>query len=200
MRYSFPYFERLSLILMLHHCHHTGWEVRAGPNPEYRSMISMRTMQEHVGRRKRWNRAFSTISVKEYEPIVIKRALQLADELQRRSSKGDHTQAESFVNLAQWLSFFACVFSYMISPSNPVSRNQTSSMAGLTSWAIWRELLLVFSVNSGFNLFCFHRFGGGFELMRDGQDKIGVWTIIEESSEHVSLSSSELVHVYSSTC
>lgn len=70
----------------------------------------MRTIHEHIGRRKRWNRAFSTISVKEYEPVVIKRALQLADELQRRSSKGDYTQTESSLDLARWLSFFSCVF------------------------------------------------------------------------------------------
>lgn len=73
-------------------------------------MIAMRTIHEHIGRRKRWNRAFSTISVKEYEPVVIKRALQLADELQRRSSKDDYTQTESSLDLARWLSFFSCVF------------------------------------------------------------------------------------------
>lgn len=70
----------------------------------------MRTIHEHIRRRKRWNRAFSTISVKEYEPVVIKRALQLADELQRRSSKDDYTQTESSLDLARWLSFFSCVF------------------------------------------------------------------------------------------
>lgn len=27
--------------------------------------------------------------------------------------------------------------------------------------------------------YCFNRFGGGFELMRDGKDTQGVWEIIE---------------------
>lgn len=66
----------------------------------------MRNFHEHAGRRKRWNRAFSTNSVKEYEPMVIRRALQLVDELQRKPSKGD-TDSEISVDLAQWLSFFA---------------------------------------------------------------------------------------------
>lgn len=64
----------------------------------------MRSFHEHAGRRKRWNRAFSTNSVKEYEPMVIRRALQLVDELHRKSSKGD---TDSEIDLAQWLSFFA---------------------------------------------------------------------------------------------
>lgn len=65
----------------------------------------MRSVHDHTVRRKRWNRAFSTVSVKEYEPIVIKRALQLVDELQRRSTK-QQSSAQNYVDLAQWLSFF----------------------------------------------------------------------------------------------
>lgn len=68
----------------------------------------MRSFHEHAGRRKRWNRAFSTVSVKEYEPMVIRRALQLVDELHRKSLEGD-TISEISADLAQWLSFFACV-------------------------------------------------------------------------------------------
>lgn len=34
-----------------------------------------------------------------------------------------------------------------------------------------------------FTIFCLS-FGGGFELMRDGQDKIGVWTMLEETMEY----------------
>lgn len=70
----------------------------------------MRNVHDHATRRKRWNRAFSTVSVKEYEPIVIKRALQLVDELQRRSTK-EQPNAQNYVDLAQWLSFFTYVSS-----------------------------------------------------------------------------------------
>ena len=80
------------------------WEARADPNAPFRSMIAMRTVHEHTARRKRWNRAFSTMSVKEYEPIVVRRALQLVDELTRRSTK--NIGAEGSLDLAQWLSFF----------------------------------------------------------------------------------------------
>lgn len=81
------------------------WDARSGPEAQSRSIISMRFIDEHVARRKRWIRAFSTVSVKNYEPIVIKRALQLVDELQRRSTKGD-SSSENYIDLAQWLSYF----------------------------------------------------------------------------------------------
>ena len=64
-------------------------------------MIGIRDLNDHARARKRWNRAFSTASVKEYEPIIVRRALQLAEELGKRT--------ESVVDLAEWLSFFTYV-------------------------------------------------------------------------------------------
>lgn len=46
---------------------------------------------------------------------------------------------------------------------------------------IWRKHKL--SVEVRRVLLIYHRFGGGFELMRDGRDKIGIWTMLEESLE-----------------
>lgn len=47
-----------------------------------------------------------------------------------------------------------------------------------------------------FTIYC-RSFGGGFELMRDGQDKIGVWTMLEETMEYVFCSFKSYVLSYS---
>ena len=66
------------------------------------SLIAMRFVHEHAKRRKRWNRAFNSAAVKGYEPIVHKRALQLVDELEKRSTKNGHDS----MCLSEWLSYF----------------------------------------------------------------------------------------------
>lgn len=79
----------------------TAWDGRQ--NPDWvPNLIGLRSSQEHARRRKNWNRAFSTQAVKDYEPIMINRALQLADELERRCGGGA-------VDLANWISFFTYV-------------------------------------------------------------------------------------------
>ncbi|PAV16379.1 high nitrogen upregulated cytochrome P450 monooxygenase 2 [Pyrrhoderma noxium] len=102
-------------------------------------LIALRTKEEHARRRKPWNHAFNTVSVKGYESIIEKRAVQLVHELEKRSvSKASfRSECVETVNLSQWLSFFTTDF--------------MGDMA----------------------------FGGGFELMRNGGDTEGIWTIIE---------------------
>lgn len=63
-------------------------------------LISCQDPVEHARRRRPWNRAFSTSSLREYQPVIARRALQLLDALQNQGSELD---------LAQWISFFACV-------------------------------------------------------------------------------------------
>ncbi|KAL5522514.1 hypothetical protein ACEPAG_8530 [Sanghuangporus baumii] len=105
------------------------------------SLVSMRSVHEHALRRKRWNRAFNSAAVKGYDPIVQKRALQLVDELEKRSTRNNIVS----VSLSLWLSYFT-----------------TDVMGDMA-------------------------FGGGFELMRDGADKDGIWTIIESRLRNVSI-------------
>ncbi|THH05653.1 hypothetical protein EW145_g4639 [Phellinidium pouzarii] len=100
------------------------------------SLLAMRSAHAHAARRKPWNRAFNSAAVKGYEPIVIKRGLQLVRELEKRTSG---------VDLAEWISFFTTDF--------------MGDMA----------------------------FGGGFELMRDGGDKEGVWSTIEDGMEFLAV-------------
>lgn len=69
------------------------------PNP---ALISLRDTSLHQTRRKPWNRAFSTLATKEYQPIIIRRAVQLVDRL------AEHKGAT--IDLAQWFGFFAYDF------------------------------------------------------------------------------------------
>ena len=80
----------------------TVWSGRI-PKGETPSLIAIRSLHEHSRRRKRWNRAFNSAAVKDYETVVQRRALQLVDELEKQSMKYDI----SSVNLAEWLSYFS---------------------------------------------------------------------------------------------
>ncbi|KAH8118549.1 cytochrome P450 [Phellopilus nigrolimitatus] len=84
------------------------WDARRSPQGP-RSLIAIRDVHEHARRRKPWNRAFNTTSVKGYEPIVVKRALQLVEELEKRSqTKGSYNV--SSVDLAEWMGYFTFDF------------------------------------------------------------------------------------------
>ena len=72
-------------------------------------LIAIQTPKEHARRRKPWNRAFNTASVKGYEPLIQKRALQLVQELTVRSNSHDQLREgkqQASINLAEWLSYF----------------------------------------------------------------------------------------------
>lgn len=60
-------------------------------------LIAIQETVEHARRRKPWNRAFNTTGLKEYQPIIARRALQLVE--------GIHKQG-GVIDLAQWISFF----------------------------------------------------------------------------------------------
>ncbi|EJD01468.1 cytochrome P450 [Fomitiporia mediterranea MF3/22] len=80
------------------------WDARRNPNGVC-TLIAIRDPQEHARRRKPWNRAFNTTSVKGYEQILIRRALQLVGELEKRAQvKGG--LLKSAVDLAEWMKFF----------------------------------------------------------------------------------------------
>ncbi|KAI5124823.1 hypothetical protein M0805_005453 [Coniferiporia weirii] len=84
------------------------WDARRNPYGT-RSLIATRDVQEHSRRRRTWNRAFSTTSVKGYEPILVKRALQLVEELEKRSRKEKDGRVPA-VNLSDWMNRFTFDF------------------------------------------------------------------------------------------
>lgn len=84
----------LSFILLV-------WDLR---HPAYiPNLVSIRDFQEHSTRRRVWNKAFTTTKLKDYEPTVAKRLLQLVDELENRAGKE--------IDLPKWFSYFTYVFS-----------------------------------------------------------------------------------------
>lgn len=90
--------------------------------------------REHAARRKIWNRAFSSGALRQYEPLLRKRALQLCEELERRvrmaaaepirkgyvnglgsdGEKGGRGNGVE-IDLAKWLSYFSYVqFAFLL--------------------------------------------------------------------------------------
>ena len=67
-------------------------------------LLAIRDPHEHMARRRLWQRAFTTESVKEYEGTVVKRALQLVDLLASEAKKSEP------VDLAKWIGYFTFDF------------------------------------------------------------------------------------------
>nr|BAL05147.1 cytochrome P450 [Phanerodontia chrysosporium] len=70
--------------------------------PETHSLIGFRDPKEHQRRRRRWNRAFNTASVKEFNPIIQARVQELGDAFAAREGQ--------VLDLAEWIGFFTYDF------------------------------------------------------------------------------------------
>ena len=77
------------------------------------ALIAYRDPSVHARRRRPWNRAFNTTSLKEFQPIIVNRARQLVDILRARRGQ--------VVDIAEWISFFTCVH-------RPRSRRTTDTL------------------------------------------------------------------------
>lgn len=75
------------------------WNGRTFHNPQP-GLIALRRSAAHAAQRKAWNRAFNTVALREYEPIIRSRVTQFVDALGKQNCA---------VDLVQWLSFFTCV-------------------------------------------------------------------------------------------
>ncbi len=82
------------------------WDPRRNPDIDP-PLIALRDLHEHGRQRKPWNRAFSTSAVKDYEPVIAKRAIQLADALERVS---ETQSGRRTVDLSEWFGYFAYVY------------------------------------------------------------------------------------------
>ncbi|KAJ7822180.1 high nitrogen upregulated cytochrome P450 monooxygenase 2 [Mycena olivaceomarginata] len=82
------------------------WDGRRSPKSTFYALIGVRNTEIHLRRRRVWNKAFNTSHVKAYEPILRNRLDQLLNALQ---TKGE-LNANSPVDLAEWISFFAYDF------------------------------------------------------------------------------------------
>lgn len=111
------------------------WEARRPPF-EPIAVISIREPHRHSQRRRAWNKAFTSMSLKDYEPMLISRVQQLIECLE------SHTNSK--MDLTYWLSCFT--FDFM------------------------GDMM----------------FGGGFELMREG-DKDGLKHFMESGMKNIAL-------------
>lgn len=138
------------------------WDSRR--NPIAPTVLDSRSRTEHAQLRVPWTHALSIASVRDYQPAIVKRVSQLADRLEQFALAGET------VNLVKYMSFFAYV--WLLDTHWTLA---DSSRSVLTSWAIWREFYLFMNRNSVSDRY--ESFGGGFELMHDGDIK-GLWSIM----------------------
>jgi cytochrome P450 len=94
------------------------WDGRMAEQTTIRALISVRDTAEHTRRRKPWNRAFSTAALKGYEEILGRRVQQFVTMLEQRTGP---------VDLAEFISYFTCVFCFLrFSASDPLGIGSTS--------------------------------------------------------------------------
>ncbi|TFY79311.1 hypothetical protein EWM64_g4697 [Hericium alpestre] len=71
------------------------------------NLIAERTLARHAVLRKEWSRGFTTLALKDYEPMVMGRVRQLLESLQERCSLGEKG---TVLDMASWASYFATDF------------------------------------------------------------------------------------------
>lgn len=74
------------------------------------NVVATRNLEDHIQLRKPWTKGLSSASIKEYIPTIIRRELQLAEELEKYSSKNKEIDPRDSVDLAMWMSRFAFDF------------------------------------------------------------------------------------------
>lgn len=90
-------------------------------------MLGIMDTTEHLKRRRPWARAFSGPAIKEYEPMVASRALQLVQALQ--SQQGE-------VDIGKWINYFRCAtFRFNFERLTDAQRVQSVTISCVT----WRK-------------------------------------------------------------
>ncbi|KAL5478590.1 hypothetical protein ACEPAI_2774 [Sanghuangporus weigelae] len=84
------------------------WEASASPGTTP-SLVALRNVDLHNERRKLWNHGFTSASIKELQPAVENRVLELMEELSKRVSPSSAGKDNS-LDLALWLSNFTYDF------------------------------------------------------------------------------------------
>ena len=69
------------------------------------SLVTQRDPIKHAHLRKRWNRAFSSVALKEYEVIVAQRIRQLVDCLEDVVHGSDRKEGAVF-DIGAWFNYF----------------------------------------------------------------------------------------------
>ena len=76
------------------------------------NLVATRSLEDHAQLRKPWSHALSSAAVKDYQPTIARRALQLVEGLEKASlEKSLSTEKEEEgVDLAEWMQWFGFDF------------------------------------------------------------------------------------------
>ena len=87
----------------------TVWDARRnrqlGKDREYHAVIDVRDLKVHAQLRRRWNEAFSSDPLKDYQETLTKRTQELCEHLEGQCKTA--ASGVAMVDLAKWISFFA---------------------------------------------------------------------------------------------
>ncbi|KAL5532689.1 hypothetical protein ACEPAF_4463 [Sanghuangporus sanghuang] len=81
------------------------WDAHCPPGTT-RHLLALRNVEQHNERRKLWNHGFTSASMKELQPAVESRVLELVEELGKQASREEETS----LDLAQWMASFTYDF------------------------------------------------------------------------------------------
>ena len=123
-------------------------------------LVAIRDVEEHLHRRRAWNRGLGPAALRAYEDVLARRARLLVSKLEERARDGEE------VDLGRWFGSFGYDF---MSDMACVPPESSASASREHSGGADALLLLRSSC----------RFGGGSELLRDG-DKDNVWAVLEK--------------------
>ncbi|TEB20865.1 hypothetical protein FA13DRAFT_200624 [Coprinellus micaceus] len=88
------------------------WDARRnrqlGKDREYHAVIDVRDLKVHAQLRRRWNEAFSSDPLKDYQETLTKRTQELCEHLEGQCKNA--ASGVAVVDLAKWISFFAFDF------------------------------------------------------------------------------------------
>lgn len=120
-------------------------------------MIGIRDPHAHAERRQNWNRGFTSGAIKQYEVILANRCRQLVDCFDDRIRAAGEV-ATATIDAGAWMSYFTYAF---LLPSTQ------------------RCMLLIAGFVGRTDFLGDMAFGEGFDMMADGGDLHGIWSIFE---------------------
>ncbi len=126
-------------------------------------MIGIEDLSTHMTRRRAWNRGFSSAAIAEYEELVGRRAMQLVQRLEERQGKQ--------VDIERWFDYFSSVCSESLGGVQLTVTSKVRRDVRYDVCLYHRPSL------SGSSMTRLYRFGGGPELLRDG-DENNVWSVL----------------------
>lgn len=130
------------------------------------SIVILKDPSEYTLRRDLWNKAFSSSSLKLFEPKLLKRADELMEGLDKHKSNP--------VDISKWMEYFAYVI-HWLRISNSWHQAPVSILWAISCRFFVFQICLIGSKSIRFNF--------PFEMLKQGNDQHGYRKIIIESMQ-----------------